>query len=216
VATRTGEGGQALCLVKWRGLEYDKATWEPRQELEEAEGEREALDKVGAQLPYSYCGWMGVWVGAWGRGGCRRQAACNQRAAERVQNRASLMPALSSTLWLQFERRMALRVERDAAAEASARKAGGGAEAGAVALEQQPAWVDSAGTLKDYQLEGECSLCSCMACVVGMHCWHVLPDIPCWHTEGLPAGRWAAAPAWLHGLCCWRAPLAAGCWACAG
>ena len=70
MATRIAEGGQALCLVKWRGLEYDKATWEPRQELEEAEGEREALDKVGAQLPYSDCGWMGVWVGAWGRGGC--------------------------------------------------------------------------------------------------------------------------------------------------
>ena len=45
VATRIAEGGQALCLVKWRGLECDKATWEPRQELEKEEGE--ALDKVG-------------------------------------------------------------------------------------------------------------------------------------------------------------------------
>jgi hypothetical protein len=115
-------------------------------------------------------------------------------------------------LWLQFERRMALRVERDAAAEASARKAGGGAGARAVTLEQQPAWVDSAGTLKDYQLEGGWLRLHGLCC---LYCWLVLPDISGGHTAGLSAGRWAAAAAWLHGLCCWPVPLAAGRWACA-
>lgn len=44
VATRADAStGQQLLLVKWRGLEYDKATWEPREALKD---EAEALAQV--------------------------------------------------------------------------------------------------------------------------------------------------------------------------
>ncbi|PSC69245.1 chromodomain-helicase-DNA-binding 3 isoform X2 [Micractinium conductrix] len=41
VATRADPAtpGTRQCLVKWRGLEYDKATWEPRDEVEEEAAE---------------------------------------------------------------------------------------------------------------------------------------------------------------------------------
>ncbi|PSC71333.1 chromodomain-helicase-DNA-binding 3 isoform X1, partial [Micractinium conductrix] len=47
VATRADPAtpGTRQCLVKWRGLEYDKATWEPRDEVEEEAAE--ALERVG-------------------------------------------------------------------------------------------------------------------------------------------------------------------------
>ena len=61
---------------------------------------------------------------------------------------------------LQFERRMALRVERDAHAEEAARS-------GKLApLTKQPAFLKGIGSLKDYQLEGERFLCSCWLVVL--------------------------------------------------
>jgi hypothetical protein len=51
---------------------------------------------------------------------------------------------------LQFERRMALRVERDAAVEAAARKAE------APGLNGTPEFLEGVGSLKDYQIEGDC------------------------------------------------------------
>ncbi|KAL4854430.1 Chromodomain-helicase-DNA-binding protein 3 [Chlorella vulgaris] len=90
VATRFAvDSDREECLVKWRGLEYDKATWEPRDELA---GEAAALQS--------------------------------------------------------FERRMALRVERDAAVEAAARKAE------APGLNATPEFLEGVGSLKDYQIEG--------------------------------------------------------------
>lgn len=50
---------------------------------------------------------------------------------------------------LQFERRMALRVERDAAVEAATRKAE------APGLNGTPEFLEGVGSLKDYQVEGE-------------------------------------------------------------
>lgn len=50
----------------------------------------------------------------------------------------------------RHQRRMALRVERDAAAEEAAR------EGKFAPLQLQPGYLEGVGSLKDYQLEGEC------------------------------------------------------------
>ena len=66
VATRADPAtpGTRQCLVKWRGLEYDKATWEPRDEVEEEAAE--ALERVGGWGGGGgLIGWVDGWVDGW-------------------------------------------------------------------------------------------------------------------------------------------------------
>jgi hypothetical protein len=68
-----GEAGREEVLVKWRGLEYDKATWEPREGLQGEEVQE--LEKVGrlrwarrqCSAPWMWgAGWAAcVRVGGW-------------------------------------------------------------------------------------------------------------------------------------------------------